>query len=217
MSYYPAFLNLAGRRAVVFGGGAIAEHKVEALLSCDASVTVISPKASDVLETLSASGAIGIRSRCYEPGDCSGAFIVIAATDDIDAQKRIHLEAQEAGALINVVDEPEMCDFIAPAVVGLGDITIAISTNGKSPTVASLLRKRIAQVVGAEYPQLVELLGRYRPEIRRRITTFEARRDVYSRIVADRVLDDVRGGDLASANRRIRSIIDTAEAAGGTT
>ncbi|HXL10858.1 MAG TPA: NAD(P)-dependent oxidoreductase, partial [Gemmatimonadales bacterium] len=120
--FYPAFLDLRGRCAVVVGGGAIAEQKVAGLLEAGARVSVISPSVSRQLEDLEVGGRITIERRPYRPGDLAGAFLAIAATDDRAANRAVWDEAQARGVLLNAVDDLPHCSFIAPAIHRQGDV-----------------------------------------------------------------------------------------------
>ena len=141
--YYPAYLDLAGRRAVVIGGGPIAERKAQQLLAAGADVMVVAPKATPELESLAAASGVRWVRRDYVVGDLAGAWIAIAATDDMTVNRAVHLEAERERALLNVVDQTELCGFIAPSIVERGPVTVAISTAGASPALARKLRELI--------------------------------------------------------------------------
>ncbi len=126
MTFYPVFLNLRGRRAVVIGGGAVAEQKVLGLLGAGAHVTVVSPETTRRLGDLAAAGGIELRRRPYRSGDLAGAWLAIAGTDDCGANARVWAEAEREGVLLNAVDDLDHCSFIAPAIHREGDITVAI-------------------------------------------------------------------------------------------
>ena len=143
MRYYPVYLNLTERPTVVIGGGTIAEGKVLGLLEADARVNLIAPEISSRLRDLAANGKIHWEQRSYQPGDLAGTMLAISATDDPQVNQRVWDEAHERGIPINVVDDPPLCDFIAPAIVRRGDITLAISTNGKMPALAAYLRRQL--------------------------------------------------------------------------
>lgn len=152
MRYYPIFLNLDGWRAIVVGGGKVAERKVRKLLGAGARVQVISPELSQGLKKLLAQRKITVTPRRYRTGDIRGkardhsAILVFAATSDPAAQRTIQREAAAVGALINVADDPARCDFIVPASVTRGNWHVAISTSGTEPALAKWLR----QELGAE-------------------------------------------------------------------
>jgi uroporphyrin-III C-methyltransferase/precorrin-2 dehydrogenase/sirohydrochlorin ferrochelatase len=210
MAFYPAFLNLNGKLALVFGGGAVAERKIQSLLACGAVVVVVSPEVTAGIEALARAGVVELWQREYRAGDCGGAFAVIAATDDESVQEQIWEEAQELRCLINTVDAPKRCNFIVPAVVERGDLTIAISTSGRSPALAARLRRAIECLIGPEYGQLLDLMARFRPEIRRDIPDFERRREFYSRILDEIVPDNLQSLDLTAAEQRLRHELEQA-------
>lgn len=153
--YYPAFLNVAGLRAVVVGGGAVAERKAAQLLASGADVTLVSPDATPELERLAGEGRVRLIQRAYAPGDLAGAWVAVAATDDPETQRKIRAESLREKTLLNVADEPDLCGFIAPSVVERGPVAVAISTGGESPALARRLRElmggeRIPQSSGGE-------------------------------------------------------------------
>ena len=153
------------------GGGSVAERKTGMLLEHQASVTVISPTLNQGLQHLAEQGVIQTIIRNYQAGDLEEAFLVIAATDDKCINAAIADQRGKQRALINVVDNPEISDFIVPALVRRGDITIAISTSGKSPALARKIRAELEKSFGAEYASLVRLINEVRSELRRRGVT----------------------------------------------
>ncbi len=147
MKYYPVFLDLKGRRAVVVGGGRVAERKVAALLAAGAAVTVVSPTLTERLRKEVTLRTIRHVPRGFKKNDLEGAFLTIAATDSPEINREV---AALAPALVNVVDVPTECNFIAPSVVARGDLTIAISTGGTSPALAKTVRKELEGIYGNE-------------------------------------------------------------------
>lgn len=168
MKYYPICLQIEGRRCLVIGGGKVAERKVRGLLDSGAKVVVISPQLTDGLVGLQAAGAIVWESRGYQPNDVAGYFLVMAATDDPEVQDRVQADAERHGILLNVADVPEKCNFILPALVNRGALSIAISTSGKSPALAKRLRRDLETRLGPEYELLVEVMGLLRPYVMQR-------------------------------------------------
>jgi len=165
--YYPIFLNIRGKRCVVVGGGAVALRKVKALLEHEANVEVISPELCPELSQLAKSRAIQVLQKNYNGGDLQGAFIAIAATDDGEINNKVAEEARAKGVLVNVVDDSEHSDFIVPSQFRRGDITIAVSTAGKSPALARKIRTRLEKDFGAEYASLALLVDEVRSELKR--------------------------------------------------
>jgi len=212
--YYPVFLNLRGRWAVVVGGGAVAEQKVVGLVEAGACVTVVSPEVTWKLEDLAATRAIAIRRRPYRRGDLEGAFLAIAATDDRTANAAVWAEAEERGVPLNAVDDLRHCSFIAPSVHREGDIAVAVSTAGKSPALAVRLRERIGALIGPEHARLLDLLGELRAEIAARVPDARARTRLWYRIVDSDAIESVRRGDVEGVRRRIFELVESAGADG---
>ncbi|HXL35384.1 MAG TPA: siroheme synthase CysG [Gemmatimonadales bacterium] len=208
MTFYPVFLNLRGRRAVVIGGGAVAEQKVFGLLAAGAHVTVVSPETTPRLRDLTDAGGIELRRRPYRSGDLAGAWLAIAGTDDRAANAQVWAEAEREGVLLNAVDDLDHCSFIAPAIHREGDITIAVSTSGKSPALAARLRQRVARLVGPAEARLCALLGELRPEVAARVPDTHARTILWYRIVDSDVIEFVRRGDDEGARRRIDEMLE---------
>ena len=208
MTFYPVFLDLRGRRAVVIGGGAVAEQKVLGLLSAGAHVTVVSPETTPRLAELAAAGGIDLRRRPYRSGDLAGAWLAIAGTDDRAANARVWAEAEREGVLMNAVDDLDHCSFIAPAIHREGSITVAVSTSGKSPALAARLRQRVARLVGPAEARLCALLGELRPELAARIPDSRVRTTLWYRIVDSDVIEFVRRGDMEGARDRINELVD---------
>ncbi|MBU4034586.1 MAG: bifunctional precorrin-2 dehydrogenase/sirohydrochlorin ferrochelatase [Proteobacteria bacterium] len=163
--YFPVCLKIAGRQCLVIGGGRVGERKVKGLLDHGAKVKVISPELSESLSALEQAGTIDWLPRLYQEGDLAGAFLVIAATDDPAVQERVHAEAEELNILLNVADVPKWCNFILPATARRGDLSVSVSTAGKSPALASTLRQALEVQFGPEYGVLVNILGALRETV----------------------------------------------------
>ena len=161
---YPVALELDGRRCVVIGGGDVGEHKARGLLDAGARTTVIAEDATAGLRELAAAGEVELVPRRYLPGDLSGAFLAIAATDDPALNAEIHAEASERRVLMNAVDDTAHCDFAAPSVLRRGDLTISVSTGGRAPALAKRLRSILSEEVGPEWEALVDVLAAARAE-----------------------------------------------------
>jgi len=143
MAYYPVCLEMAGRRCLVVGAGAVAERKVNGLLEVGARVTVVGPSATERLLDWARAGRIGLTLRAYGADDLAGHSIVFAATDDGLINADVARDARAAGVLINAADDPAHCDFILPAVLTRGDLTVAVSTGGASPALARVVRDEL--------------------------------------------------------------------------
>lgn len=169
MRRYPAFLELAGRRAVVVGGGSVAERKALSLLKAKAEVTIISPELTPRLSRLVDKGRVSHRARSYRRGDVKGTFLVVAATDSGAINARV---ADDAPCLCNVVDAPELSNFIVPSVMDRGDLSIAVSTGGVSPALARSIRLELEKYYG---PEFADFLRRVKVERKRLMESIEDR------------------------------------------
>jgi precorrin-2 dehydrogenase/sirohydrochlorin ferrochelatase len=177
---------------VVVGGGAIAESKVESLLTSGASVMVVSPTLTENLAEQERRGLFVWKVREFQVQDMDGAFLVIAATSDEGVNGLIFSEADRRGILCNAVDQPPRCHFYFPAVVRRGALQIAISTAGLSPSLAQRLRKDFEAEFGPEYEEWLTWLGRVRTAMMERGADFETRRRVLGRIASSEVFDRLR-------------------------
>jgi len=165
MKYYPVFLNLNGKQALVVGGGIVAERKIEILLDCGALIDIISKKLTDKLNEFLESGKICRIGESFKENHLDNVFLVIAATNDERLNHKISNIAQTRGLLVNAVDQPADCNFIVPSILRKGDLLIAISTSGKSPSLAKKIRRDLEPQFGDEYASFLTLMGRIRDKI----------------------------------------------------
>ena len=210
MKTYPvSLIGLAQRQVVVVGGGAVAARKVATLLEADARVTVISPDLTSELEALVEAGRIAALNRPSREGDLAAAFLVIAATDDAEVNRAVWREADRRGCLINVVDDLAHSNFIVPAVVRRGELTLAVSTGGDSPALARRLREQLEAEIGPEYGELVALLGELRPDLLARFAPGRARLAAALRLVDSDLLDVIRAEGVEAARRYAWKLVET--------
>ena len=204
-SGYPITLRLAHKRCVVIGGGTVATRKVKSLVAAGAAVTVIAPEMTEELQTLAATGIIDSKPREALPADIRDALLVVVAADQSNINERIGCAAQDAGQLVNVVDHPELCNFFVPATVRRGPVSIAVSTDGASPMLARRIRQQLEHLIGPEYGELAELLGRLRVELKRHCDDQVTRASVWKAILDSPVLDLLREGKRTEAEATARS------------
>lgn len=202
---YIACLNLAGRRALVVGAGPIGLEKIEGLLACDAAVTVVATTAVAQVMELAEAQRIALHERPYETTDLEGCFLAIAATSDTELNTRIYREAEARSMLVNVVDVPQLCNFILPAIVRNEMLTVAISTAGASPALAKRMKREAGEMFGPEYPQLALLLDAVRDWAKETLPTYEDRKVFFEEIVNGEPdpLDLLRSGELEAVKQRI--------------
>jgi precorrin-2 dehydrogenase/sirohydrochlorin ferrochelatase len=159
---FPMFLKLAGKRCLVVGAGKIGEAKIGGLIDTGARVRVVALQATDTVHGWAHEGKIELDMRPYSSHDLDGIFLAVVATEINSLNQSIYREAERRGVLCNVVDVPELCDFFYPAVVQRGDLQIAISTAGKSPSLAQKLRQQLDRQFGVGYATWITELGETR-------------------------------------------------------
>lgn len=200
MKYYPVFLNVQDKKAVIAGGGKVAERKALALIKAGACVTVVSPELSGQLMRLRERKLIQHIPRRYRKKDISRAFVVIAATDSSEINSRI---SRDAGGLVNVVDVPPLCNFIAPSVIQRGPLTLAISTSGASPALAKTIRKELEQLYGPEVGGFLKFLSVVRRQALDRITDQKTREKFLKGLASARTLGALRRNGLPEVKKKI--------------
>jgi precorrin-2 dehydrogenase / sirohydrochlorin ferrochelatase len=161
-SLFPMFLKLTGRQCLVVGAGKVGEPKIGGLIDTGARIRVVTLEATDVVREWARAGKIDLELRAFTPSDLDNAFLAVVATSSRSLNEFVYREAQRRGVLCNVVDVPEYCDFFYPAVVRRGDLQIAISTAGQSPSLAQKLRQQLEQQFGPGYATWVAELGETR-------------------------------------------------------
>jgi precorrin-2 dehydrogenase len=179
--YYMACIDVTGRNCLVVGGGRVAEEKVQGLLDCGADVTVVAPDVEEAVWAL----PVHVLARPFVESDVVGRFLVIAATNDRSVNRLVSRVAEERQTLCNVADDPELCNFILPALVRRDPIVVGVSTGGASPALAQRLRDDIGDLVGPEHVELAERLASLRPWAKSELGTYEERRDYFQRLVEE--------------------------------
>jgi precorrin-2 dehydrogenase/sirohydrochlorin ferrochelatase len=203
LKYYPVFLDIADKKCVVVGGGEVAARKVKRLLDCGAIVSVISPKLNSELSALKNDKRISHISSEYDSKRIDGASLVIGATDDEKTNAAVSQDATAKGIPVNIVDDPQKCDFILPSIVERGNLVIAIGTGGKSPALARHLRQELESRYGAEYEMFLQILGRLRPQM---IKNAGAGRSWFDALVASGILELIKQKDWEKVKKTVREI-----------
>jgi siroheme synthase-like protein len=180
---YIACLRLSGRPCLVVGGGSVGLEKVEGLLACDGSVTLVAPDAVPELEAYAAEGSIRWEQRDFADADLDGRFLAIAATSNTEVNIAVYEGAERRAMLVNVVDVPPLCNFILPAIVRNGPLAIAISTAGASPALAKRMKREIAENFGEPYARLAVILNDARGWAKATLPTYQDRKEFFEGIV----------------------------------
>lgn len=207
MSYYPIFLNLTYKKALVVGGGLVAQRKVETLLEHGASTSVVSQKLTVRLKELAEEKKIQYLGPEFSEEYLDDMFLVIAATDDQELNHRVSLCAQERGLLVNAVDQPEDCNFIVPSIVRRGDLQVAISTSGKSPALARKLRQELEVQFGEEYEKLLSLMGSIREVVLSRGLSQDENKRIFKSIVESDILKAMAKKDRERIEKILKSAL----------
>lgn len=200
---YPVNLVLDGRACLVVGGGRVALRKVEGLLACGAEVRVVATRLDPALRTL----GVRCEERPWQASDMDGAWLVIAATDDPWVNRSVYEAGERAGIWVNGADDPANCSFTLPSVVRRGDLQVTVSTGGRSPALATWLRRRFEGDIGPEYADLLDLLADERDGLKAAGRSTEGL-DWQSALDSD-MLGLIRTGDLAHARERLQACLSS--------
>lgn len=201
MRYYPIFVNLKDKDCLVVGAGSVGRRKIAALLDREPrSVLVVdtSPPSADMAPLLSRPG-LTYETRTFRDEDLGGRFIVIASTDNEELNWRISNLCKARGILCNIVDQPEKCSFIVPAVVQKGDLTLAVSTGGSSPALAKKIRRDLEDYFGSHYGDFLILMARLRPHVLGLGRGTDHNTALFRDLVASDLMDCLEAKDAARA------------------
>ena len=203
MKYYPVFLDIADKKCVVIGGGFVAARKVERLLDCGAKVCVVSPVLVPELNALKKERRIDHIEDEYTGEYLYGASLVIGATDDEKTNAAISQDAKIKGIPVNIVDDPQKCDFILPSLVERGDLTIAVGTGGASPALARRLREELEAAYGEEYATLLDIMGQLRMKMGKNAGVGKV---WFDGLMSAGLLDKIRFKDADAVKQIVRDI-----------
>jgi hydroxymethylbilane synthase len=204
---FPISLTLSGRRVVVVGGGAVAERKVRALLDAGAGVTVISPDLSPELTRLAEAGDLAWERRLFAFGDCAGAALAFAATDDAAVNAAVVVDARNNGVLVNDAGDGARGDFLTPAVHRAGNLTVTVDSAGLSPSFTARIRDELAVQFDARYARAAATLGAVRERVLAVVPP--DRRPAVMRHFAERDIDDLASMPPGAIEHEVERAVDT--------
>jgi len=205
--FYPILVDLQGKRALVVGGGKVAQRKIETLLEHGASVQVVAKELTATLEELRNHEKIEFLGDEFSEAFLEGAFLVFAATDDASLNRRVSQAAQQRGLLVNAVDQPADCNFIVPSVLSRGDLLIAVSTSGKSPAFARKVRGELERQFGEEYGFFLNLMGNLRKEILRVGLSQEENKSAFEQLVYSDLLEAIGRREWTTASQILEKVL----------
>jgi precorrin-2 dehydrogenase / sirohydrochlorin ferrochelatase len=197
MSYFPIYLDMTKRRCLVIGGGKVAERKIAALLEAEAEVTVLSPEVTDTVAAWSKRNMIRFAARRFQCGDLAGFEVVFVATNDPLVNESVYHEGRSRGVWVNAADDPTRCDFILPSVLRRGELTVAVSTGGRSPALARTIREELEFYFTREYEALAKLAAEVRQELSQRSITVPF--EIWRKALSGDVRQLLMRGDLTRA------------------
>jgi len=213
MNTFPLFFKLEDRKVLIVGGGEVALRKADLLSRAGACITILAPDISHELQALLTDSKHEFIYENYNQTYMSGARVIIAATDDETLNHQIHADATELNIPVNVVDTPHLCDFIFPAIIDRNPIVIGISSNGKAPVLARLLRARLETLIPQGYGKLAKLAGEFRSEVKAKIPTLTGRRQFWERAFEGQVSQLMFAGNETEATAQLKADLDSTAAA----
>jgi precorrin-2 dehydrogenase/sirohydrochlorin ferrochelatase len=182
-STYPVSLDLRDKPVLLVGGGEVAFRKARGLAKSGCRLTVVALAFSAAFEAWLEQQSIQVEQRAYRDGEAAQYFLVISATDDGGVNRRVFEDARQAGRLINVVDQPDLCNLYIPSRIERGDLQLAISTGGKCPAFARWLRRELEEVVPDRYGLLVERVAVIRTRMKETVSSQDARKRILERLL----------------------------------
>jgi siroheme synthase-like protein len=210
LPYYPIFIDVEDHDVVIIGGGEVCARKAETMMRYGARVTIVSPEFTPEIEGWGGEGKLTLRRKRYESSDLEGASIVIASTDDTRVNEQVAADARARKVPVNVVDVTPLCEFIVPAIIEKGSVTIAVSTGGKSPALARTLKEDLIRTVGPEYAEVNDLLGSLRDGAKQVLPTDADRKRFFDAIIAAGILDMLRNGERDEARATVKRMCEAA-------
>ncbi len=212
-NYYPVFVDLRGQKCLVVGGGEVASRKVKQLLKCRAAVSVVSPAVVSYLHEVAEIGWITWLREEYNSRYLDGAVLVIGATSDAGVNSLIARDCRNRNILVNIVDIPELCSFIVPSVVSRGPLSIAISTEGKSPAFARQVREELEEQFTETHGAFLSFLGGLRAYIQEEVSDEQERKALFWELsgsefyklyqnLSQEVLEEIVAGMVARGRTR---------------
>jgi uroporphyrin-III C-methyltransferase/precorrin-2 dehydrogenase/sirohydrochlorin ferrochelatase len=204
MDFLPVFQNIKNKLCLVVGGGAVAVRKAGVLLDAGAKVRVVAPQIEEELAQRDYVEAISAR---FEPQHLDNVTLVIAATDDRAVNKQVSELAQARNIPVNVVDDPELCSFIMPAILDRSPLMIAFSSGGASPVLTRMLRGKLETMIPQNYSRLAAFAERFREQVKQRVTNPAKRRIFWENALEGVVAEKVLTGDEASAEAMLGKML----------
>ncbi|RIZ69876.1 MAG: uroporphyrinogen-III C-methyltransferase [Methylococcales bacterium] len=207
MDYFPVFVKLQDQPCLVIGAGEIAARKIELLARAGAKITVIANDIRQPVLNLEKTYQLTIIQKSFSPEDVLGFRLVISATDNRETNLLVANTAEAQNILVNVVDSPDLCRFIFPAIIDRSPIIAAVSSGGAAPVLARLLRAKIETIIPPAYGKLAQLAERYRDDVKRFIKEPSQRRIFWENIFQGSVAELVFSGNDHNAEQQLQQML----------
>lgn len=211
MDYFPLFLKLKQQNCLVIGAGEVATRKIELLARAGASITVIAKKISPNIIMLQKKHNLTIIEKSFDASDVKKFCLIISATSNSRTNQLVAQTAKKHNIPVNVVDNPELCSFIFPAIIDRSPIIAAVSSGGSSPVLARLLRSKIESIIAPEFGKLAELAEKYRPLVKKQILEPSQRRIFWEKVLQGKIAELVFSGNRKQAQKQLEKLIYTSE------
>ena len=208
MNYLPIFIDIKQQPCLVVGGGDIALRKINLLLKANAAVTCVSKECCDGIEKLVKNNQITYIEKAFEVSDIDRQVLIVSATDDSTLNTHVSELAKVANIPVNVVDSPDLCSFIMPSIVDRSPIVIAISSAGKAPVLARLIRAKLESTIPHAYGKLAELAGNFRDQVKAKFNNIEDRRYFWEKTFSGIVAEKVFSGKVDEAKVDLQAQLD---------
>ena len=211
MDYLPIFADLKQRPVLVVGGGEVAARKIDLLLRAGAQVRIVAQALSPELEQRKQAAEVSWLAQAFLPEQLDDVFLVIAATDDAALNAEVFEQANQRFVMANVVDDQPKCSFIFPSIVDRSPIVVAISSSGKAPVLARMLREKLETLLPTSLGQMADIAGRWRESVKTQFTSMRVRRRFWEQAFAGRFASLASAGKLAEAEQALQQQLENAE------
>lgn len=208
LRHYPISLKLENKQVVIIGGGKIAERKLHKLIETGAEITIVSPEITDTINSLASAGKISWKEKQFSSDDILDAFLIVAATDSKEVNKAVY-EASRSEQLINVVDNPSLCNYIVPSTIRRGSLEISVSTGGASPALAKKIINQLSTQFDESYEHYLDFLAEARIFIQSNIAEPSIRHDLHRKLLDPVYYELTRDKDFLKRQQRLEELVQT--------
>ncbi|MCT8345171.1 siroheme synthase CysG [Photorhabdus kleinii] len=214
MDYLPIFVELKGRLVLLVGGGEVAARKATLLLRAGALLQVVAPELCSELQQCYQAGELEWYKEEFQPEYLDGIFLVIAATDDYILNHQVFTEANRRSVLVNVVDDQAHCSFIFPSIIDRSPVLVAISSAGKAPVLARLIREKLEALLPSSLGMMANIAGNWRDRVKQRLTSMRQRRSFWEQAFNGRFAMLVANGQIQQAEKQLEQQLEQSDSQG---